>query len=165
MAEDRKDEAKAPHWTPGQLTEASSHPHSPEIKDQGGASAGLVRSANGFPFREDEELRLGGHEQPGTFAQTKENGINGELSSGNRETAGNAPRCPAAQHSTSLGISPGGNVSWSRAWHEGADMRRVYAFWKGTSWATSSPRVTEMIPAQDSGQCSEKASGKGLLPK
>ncbi|XP_032920455.1 microtubule-associated protein 2 isoform X30 [Catharus ustulatus] len=87
MAEDRKDEAKAPHWTSGQLTEASSHPHSPEIKDQGGASAGLVRSANGFPYREDEELRLGGHEQPGTYAQTKENGINGELSSGNRETA------------------------------------------------------------------------------
>ncbi|XP_058665913.1 microtubule-associated protein 2 isoform X3 [Ammospiza caudacuta] len=87
MAEDRKDEAKAPHWTSGQLTEASSHPHSPEMKDQGGASAGLVRSANGFPYREDEELRLGGHEQPGTYAQTKENGINGELSSGSRETA------------------------------------------------------------------------------
>ncbi|XP_048166154.1 microtubule-associated protein 2 isoform X30 [Corvus hawaiiensis] len=87
MAEDRKDEAKAPHWTSGQLTEASSHPHSPEIKDQGGASAGLVRSANGFSYQEDEELRLGSHEQPGTYAQTKENGINGELSSGNRETA------------------------------------------------------------------------------
>ncbi|XP_023786417.1 microtubule-associated protein 2 isoform X4 [Cyanistes caeruleus] len=87
MAEDRKDEAKAPHWTSGQLTEASSHPHSPEIKDQGGASAGLVRSANGFPYQEIEELRLGSHEQPGTYAQTKENGINGELSSGNRETA------------------------------------------------------------------------------
>ncbi|NXC07162.1 MTAP2 protein, partial [Orthonyx spaldingii] len=87
MAEDRKDEAKALHWTSSQLTEASSHPHSPEIKDQGGASAELVRSANGFPYREDEELRLGSHEQPGTYAQTKENGINGELSSGNRETA------------------------------------------------------------------------------
>ncbi|XP_064573926.1 microtubule-associated protein 2 isoform X21 [Zonotrichia leucophrys gambelii] len=87
MAEDRKDEAKAPHWTSGQLTEASSHPHSPEMKDQGGASAGLVRSANGFPYREEEELRLGSHEQPGTYAQTKENGINGELSSGSRETA------------------------------------------------------------------------------
>ncbi|XP_066409295.1 microtubule-associated protein 2 isoform X8 [Molothrus aeneus] len=87
MAEDRKDEAKAPHWTSGQLTEASSHPHSPEMKDQGGASAGLVRSANGFSYREDEELRLGSHEQPGTYAQTKENGINGELSSGSRETA------------------------------------------------------------------------------
>ncbi|NWT18216.1 MTAP2 protein, partial [Vireo altiloquus] len=87
MAEDRKDEAKAPHWTSGQLTEASSHPHSPEIKDQGGASAGLVRSANGFSYQEDEELRPGSHEQPGTYAQTKENGINGELSSGNRETA------------------------------------------------------------------------------
>ncbi|XP_027533756.1 microtubule-associated protein 2 isoform X13 [Neopelma chrysocephalum] len=87
MAEDRKDEAKAPHWTSGQLTEASSHPHSPEIKDQGGSGAGLVRSANGFPYREDEEPRLGGHEQLGTYAQTKENGINGELSAGDRETA------------------------------------------------------------------------------
>ncbi|XP_065697684.1 microtubule-associated protein 2 isoform X19 [Patagioenas fasciata] len=87
MAEDRKEEAKAPHWTSGQLTEASSHPHSPEIKEQGGAGAGLVRSANGFPYREDEEPGLGGHEQPGTYACTKENGINGELSAGDRETA------------------------------------------------------------------------------
>ncbi|KAM6269015.1 microtubule-associated protein 2 [Porphyrio hochstetteri] len=87
MAEDRKDEAKAPHWTSGQLTEASSHPHSPEIKEQGGAGAGLVRSANGFPYREDEEPGLGGHEQPGTYTRTKENGINGELSAGDRETA------------------------------------------------------------------------------
>ncbi|NXS43325.1 MTAP2 protein, partial [Balaeniceps rex] len=87
MAEDRKDEAKAPHWTSGQLTEASSHPHSPEIKEQGGVGAGLVRSANGFPYREDEEPGLGSHEQPGTYAQTKENGINGELSAGDRETA------------------------------------------------------------------------------
>ncbi|XP_062458440.1 microtubule-associated protein 2 isoform X12 [Pezoporus occidentalis] len=87
MAEDRKDEAKAPHWTAGQLTEASAHPHSPEIKEQGGAGAGLVRSANGFPYREDEEPGLGSHEQPGTYARTKENGINGELSAGDRETA------------------------------------------------------------------------------
>ncbi|XP_040980217.1 microtubule-associated protein 2 isoform X29 [Aquila chrysaetos chrysaetos] len=87
MAEDRKDEAKAPHWTSGQLTEASSHPHSPEIKEQGSASAGLVRNANGFPYQEDEEPGLGGHEQPGTYARTKENGINGELSAGDRETA------------------------------------------------------------------------------
>ncbi|XP_010191733.1 PREDICTED: microtubule-associated protein 2 isoform X3 [Mesitornis unicolor] len=87
MAEDRKEEAKAPHWTSGQLTEASSHPHSPEIKEQGGAGAGLVRSANGFPYREDEEPGLGGHEQPGMYARTKENGINGELSTGDRETA------------------------------------------------------------------------------
>ncbi|KAM6421645.1 microtubule-associated protein 2 [Rhynochetos jubatus] len=87
MAEDRKDEAKAPHWTSGQLTEASSHPHSPEIKEQGGAGAGLVRSANGFPYREDEEPGPGGHEQPGAYARTKENGINGELSVGDRETA------------------------------------------------------------------------------
>ncbi|KFO89794.1 Microtubule-associated protein 2 [Buceros rhinoceros silvestris] len=87
MAEDRKDEAKAPHWTSGQLTEASSHPHSPEFKEQSSAGAGLVRSANGFPYREDEEPGLSSHEQPGTYAQTKENGINGELSAGDRETA------------------------------------------------------------------------------
>ncbi|KAM9235856.1 microtubule-associated protein 2 [Leptosomus discolor] len=87
MAEDRKDEAKAPHWTSGQLTEASSHPHSPEIKEQGGTGAGLVRNANGFPYREDEEPGLGGHKQPGPYARTKENGINGELSAGDRETA------------------------------------------------------------------------------
>ncbi|XP_010009834.1 PREDICTED: microtubule-associated protein 2 isoform X2 [Nestor notabilis] len=87
MAEDRKDEGKAPHWTAGQLTEASVHPHSPEIKEQGGAGAGLVRSANGFPYREDEEPGLGGHEQPGPYTRTKENGINGELSAGDRETA------------------------------------------------------------------------------
>ncbi|XP_071602946.1 microtubule-associated protein 2 isoform X18 [Heliangelus exortis] len=86
MAEDRKEEAKAPHWTAGQLTEASSHPHSPEIKEQGGVGARLVRSANGFPYREDEESGLGGHEQPGTYTRTKENGINGELSAGDRET-------------------------------------------------------------------------------
>ncbi|XP_072197788.1 microtubule-associated protein 2 isoform X19 [Excalfactoria chinensis] len=87
MAEDRKDEAKAPHWTSGQLTEAASHPHSPEIKEQGGAGAGLVRSANGFPYQEGEEPGLGSREQPGTYARSKENGINGELSAGDRETA------------------------------------------------------------------------------
>ncbi|XP_031460240.1 microtubule-associated protein 2 isoform X5 [Phasianus colchicus] len=87
MAEDRKDEAKAPHWTSGQLTEAASHPHSPEIKEQSGAGAGLVRSANGFPYQEGEEPGLGSREQPGTYAHSKENGINGELSAGDRETA------------------------------------------------------------------------------
>ncbi|XP_040532478.1 microtubule-associated protein 2 isoform X14 [Gallus gallus] len=87
MAEDRKDEAKAPHWTSGQLTEAASHPHSPDIKEQGGAGAGLVRSANGFPYQEGEEPGLGSREQPGTYARSKENGINGELSAGDRETA------------------------------------------------------------------------------
>ncbi|XP_052532118.1 microtubule-associated protein 2 isoform X5 [Tympanuchus pallidicinctus] len=87
MAEDRKDEAKAPHWTSGQLTEAASHPHSPEIKEQSSAGAGLVRSANGFPYQEGEEPGLGSREQPGTYARSKENGINGELSAGDRETA------------------------------------------------------------------------------
>ncbi|XP_074857316.1 microtubule-associated protein 2 isoform X7 [Carettochelys insculpta] len=87
MADNRKDEAKAPHWTSSQLTEASSHPHSPEIKEQAGAGAGLVRSANGFPYREDEEAGYGERGQQGTYSRTKENGINGELSTGDRETA------------------------------------------------------------------------------
>ncbi|XP_064341105.1 microtubule-associated protein 2 isoform X31 [Camelus dromedarius] len=87
MADDRKDEAKAPHWTSAQLTEASAHPHPPEIKDQGGAGEGLVRSANGFPYREDEEGAFGEHESQGTYSDTKENGINGELTSADRETA------------------------------------------------------------------------------
>ncbi|XP_017915634.1 microtubule-associated protein 2 isoform X28 [Ovis aries] len=87
MADDRKDEAKAPHWTSAQLTEASAQPHPPEIKDQGGAGEGLVRSANGFPYREDEEGAFGEHGSQGTYSNTKENGINGELTSADRETA------------------------------------------------------------------------------
>ncbi|XP_006140136.1 microtubule-associated protein 2 isoform X11 [Tupaia chinensis] len=87
MADERKDEAKAPHWTSAQLTEASAHPHPPEIKDQGGAGEGLVRSANGFPYREDEEGAFGEHGSQGTYSNTKENGINGELTSAERETA------------------------------------------------------------------------------
>ncbi|KAM9084856.1 microtubule-associated protein 2 isoform 3-T3 [Megaptera novaeangliae] len=87
MADDRKDEAKAPHWASAQLTEASAHPHPPEIKDQGGAGEGLVRSANGFPYREDEEGAFGEHGSQGTYSNTKENGINGELTSADRETA------------------------------------------------------------------------------
>ncbi|XP_073927710.1 microtubule-associated protein 2 isoform X4 [Castor canadensis] len=87
MADERKDEAKAPHWTSAQLTEASARPHAPEVKDQGGAGEGLVRSANGFPYREDEEGAFGEHGTPGTYPDTKENGINGELTSADRETA------------------------------------------------------------------------------
>ncbi|XP_012516695.1 PREDICTED: microtubule-associated protein 2 isoform X1 [Propithecus coquereli] len=87
MADERKDEAKPPHWTSTQLTEASAHPHQPEIKDQGGAGEGLVRSANGFPYREDEEGAFGEHESQDTYSNTKENGINGELTSADRETA------------------------------------------------------------------------------
>ncbi|XP_037021898.1 microtubule-associated protein 2 isoform X20 [Artibeus jamaicensis] len=87
MADDRKDDAQAPHWTPAQLTEASAHPHPPEIKDQGGAGEGLVRSANGFPYREDEEGTFGEHGSQSAYSNTKENGINGELTSADRETA------------------------------------------------------------------------------
>ncbi|KAM8789818.1 microtubule-associated protein 2 isoform 17-T17 [Rhynchonycteris naso] len=87
MADERKDDAQAPHWTSGQLTEASAHSHPPEIKDQGGAGEGLVRSANGFPYREDEEGTFGEHGSQSTYSNTKENGINGELTSADRETA------------------------------------------------------------------------------
>ncbi|KAM6152671.1 microtubule-associated protein 2 isoform 26-T26 [Erethizon dorsatum] len=87
MADERKDEAKAPHWTSAQLTEASAHPHPPEIKDQAGAGEGLVRSANGFPYREDEEGAYGERGPQGPYSDTKENGINGELTSADRETA------------------------------------------------------------------------------
>ncbi|XP_048200809.1 microtubule-associated protein 2 isoform X4 [Perognathus longimembris pacificus] len=89
MADERKDETKAPQWTSAQLTEASTsaHPHPPEIKDQGMAGEGLVRSANGFPYQEDEEGAFGGSRSQGTYSDTKENGINGELTSADRETA------------------------------------------------------------------------------
>ncbi|XP_036109707.1 microtubule-associated protein 2 isoform X20 [Molossus molossus] len=87
MADDRKDDTKTPHWTSAQLTEAAAHPHAPEVKDQGGAGEGLVRSTNGFPYREDEEGTFGEHGSPSTYSNTKENGINGELTSADRETA------------------------------------------------------------------------------
>uniref|UniRef100_A0A8B9SLE6 Microtubule-associated protein n=1 Tax=Anas platyrhynchos TaxID=8839 RepID=A0A8B9SLE6_ANAPL len=59
----------------------------PKSRNRVARVPGLVRSANGFPYQEDEEHGLGGREQPGPYAQTKENGINGELSAGDRETA------------------------------------------------------------------------------
>ncbi|XP_016052220.1 PREDICTED: microtubule-associated protein 2 isoform X2 [Miniopterus natalensis] len=88
MADDRKDEAKAPHWTSAPLTEAPAHPHPhphpPEMKDQGGAGEGLARSANGLPYREGGPF--GEHGPPGAYPDTRENGINGELAA-DRETA------------------------------------------------------------------------------
>nr|XP_048315057.1 microtubule-associated protein 2 isoform X11 [Myodes glareolus] len=87
MADERKDDGKAPHWTSTSLTEAAAHPHPPEMKDQGGAGEGLSRSANGFPYREEEEGAFGEHGSQGTYSDTKENGINGELTSADRETA------------------------------------------------------------------------------
>ncbi|XP_060113032.1 microtubule-associated protein 2 [Heteronotia binoei] len=87
MADDRKDEAKAPHWTSSQIAEASSHSHSSEIKDPSGAGDGLVRSANGFPYREEEEGGYGARGQQSSYSRTKENGINGELATGEKETA------------------------------------------------------------------------------
>ncbi|XP_075807329.1 microtubule-associated protein 2 isoform X6 [Microtus pennsylvanicus] len=87
MADERKDDGKAPHWTAASLTEAAAHAHPPEMKDQGGAGEGLSRSANGFPYREEEEGAFGEHGSQGTYSDTKENGINGELTSADRETA------------------------------------------------------------------------------
>ncbi|XP_041487766.1 microtubule-associated protein 2 isoform X4 [Microtus oregoni] len=87
MADERKDDGKAPHWTSASLTEAAAHAHPPEMKDQGGAGEGLSRSANGFPYREEEEGAFGEHGSQGTYSDTKENGINGELTSADRETA------------------------------------------------------------------------------
>ncbi|MEJ1271985.1 microtubule-associated protein 2 [Cricetulus griseus] len=87
MADERKDDGKAPHWTSAPLTEAAAHPHPPEMKDQGGAGEGLSRSANGFPYREEEEGAFGEHGSQGAYSDTKENGINGELTSADRETA------------------------------------------------------------------------------
>nr|XP_056717533.1 microtubule-associated protein 2 [Euleptes europaea] len=87
MADDRKDEAKAPHWTSSQIAEASSHSHSPEIKEPSGAGDGLVRSANGFPYREEEDGGYGARGQQSSYSRTKENGINGELATGEKETA------------------------------------------------------------------------------
>ncbi|EGV91947.1 Microtubule-associated protein 2 [Cricetulus griseus] len=57
------------------------------MKDQGGAGEGLSRSANGFPYREEEEGAFGEHGSQGAYSDTKENGINGELTSADRETA------------------------------------------------------------------------------
>ncbi|XP_049640080.1 microtubule-associated protein 2 isoform X17 [Suncus etruscus] len=98
MADDQKDEAKVPHWSSAQLTEASAHSHS-EIKNQGEAGEGLVRSANGFPYREDEEGTFGEDGSRETYSNTKENRINGELTSADRETA-------AAEETANLPPSP-----------------------------------------------------------
>ncbi|KAM3852692.1 microtubule-associated protein 2 isoform 6-T6 [Vipera latastei] len=87
MADDRKDEAKAPHWTSGQIAEASSHPHSAEMKEQSGTGEGLVRSSNGFPYKEDEAGEYGAHGPQSSYSRTKENGINGELTTGEKDTA------------------------------------------------------------------------------
>lgn len=88
MADNRKDEAKAPHWTSGQIAEASSHPHSAEMKEQSGTGEGLVRSSNGFPYKEDEAGEYGAHGPQSSYSRTKENGINGELTTGEKDTAG-----------------------------------------------------------------------------
>ncbi|XP_054826103.1 microtubule-associated protein 2 [Eublepharis macularius] len=87
MADDRKDEAKAPHWTSSQIAETSSHSHSPDIKEPSGTGDGLVRSANGFPYREEEDGGYGAHGQQSSYSRSKENGINGELATGEKETA------------------------------------------------------------------------------
>nr|XP_020636355.1 microtubule-associated protein 2 isoform X5 [Pogona vitticeps] len=111
MADDRKDEAKAPHWTSSQIAEASSHSHSPEIKEQSGTGEGLVRSANGFPYREDEDGGYGARGPQSSYSRTKENGINGELATGEKETAAveetanlppSPPPSPASEQTATL---------------------------------------------------------------
>ncbi|TKC50739.1 hypothetical protein EI555_017868, partial [Monodon monoceros] len=80
------------------------------IKDQGGAGEGLVRSANGFPYGEDEEGAFGEHGSQDTYSNTKENGINGELTSADRETAGersyDCPTQPDSEPHAQLRLLP-----------------------------------------------------------
>ncbi|XP_029463775.1 microtubule-associated protein 2 [Rhinatrema bivittatum] len=87
MADDRRDEAKSPHWASGQHSGDSAHPHTPDVKEQGGTGDSMVRSENGFPFREEKERGFGecGHQV--SYLRTKENGINGEVTPADTETA------------------------------------------------------------------------------
>lgn len=83
MTDNRQDEPKPSHWAPGQLTEASSLSHATDMKEQGGAG---VHSSNGIPFR--EERGYGERALQDSHSTSKENGINGEMTSADSETAG-----------------------------------------------------------------------------
>ncbi|XP_075463281.1 microtubule-associated protein 2 isoform X10 [Ascaphus truei] len=87
MTDNRQDEPKPSHWAPGQLTEASSLPHAPDMKEQGGAGDGMVHSSNGIPFREAEERGYGERALQASHSRSRENGINGEMPSADSETA------------------------------------------------------------------------------
>ncbi|XP_030066699.1 microtubule-associated protein 2 [Microcaecilia unicolor] len=87
MADDRQDETKSPHWASGQQSGDLPHPHTPDVKEQGSTGDGMVQSTNGFPFREENERGFGEHGHQASYHRTKENGINGEVSSADTETA------------------------------------------------------------------------------
>lgn len=88
MTDNRQDEPKSSHWAPGQLSEASPLPHSTDMKEQGGAGDGMVHSSNGIPFRETAGRAYGERSLQESHPTSKENGINGEMPSGDSETAG-----------------------------------------------------------------------------
>uniref|UniRef100_A0A8C5MBA2 Microtubule-associated protein n=1 Tax=Leptobrachium leishanense TaxID=445787 RepID=A0A8C5MBA2_9ANUR len=87
MTDNRQDEPKPSPWASGQLTEASPLPHATDMKEQGGAGDGMVHSSNGIPFREAEERGYGERALQASHAPSKENGINGDMSSADSETA------------------------------------------------------------------------------
>ncbi|XP_048724487.1 microtubule-associated protein 2 isoform X18 [Caretta caretta] len=158
MADDRKDEAKAPHWTSSQLTEASSHPHSPEIKEQAGAGAGLVRSANGFPYREDEEAGYGERGQQGTYSRTKENGINGELSTGDRETA-------AVEESANLPPSPPPSPASEQTGALAEASKMEIRDQEGTGPFTAEPLDTKERESEKDSKTGEQSKHDALVPQ
>ncbi|XP_077128296.1 microtubule-associated protein 2 isoform X9 [Ranitomeya variabilis] len=87
MTDNRQDEPKSSHWAPGQLSEASPLPHATDMKEQGGAGDGMVHSSNGIPFRGTEARGYGERALQDSHPTSKENGINGEMPSGDSETA------------------------------------------------------------------------------
>ncbi|XP_066431742.1 microtubule-associated protein 2 isoform X4 [Eleutherodactylus coqui] len=87
MSDNRQDEPKSSHWAPGQLSEASPLPHATDMKEQGGAGDGMVHSSNGIPFRQTEGRAYGERALQDSHPASKENGINGEMPSGDSETA------------------------------------------------------------------------------
>ncbi|XP_069471978.1 microtubule-associated protein 2 isoform X12 [Ambystoma mexicanum] len=87
MADNRQDEAMPPHWAASPLPASASHPHSPDMKEQAGPGDGVARSSNGFPFHEAEERRYDDRGHDGSYSRAKENGMNGELTSADTETA------------------------------------------------------------------------------
>ncbi|XP_075141039.1 microtubule-associated protein 2 isoform X8 [Leptodactylus fuscus] len=87
MTDNRQDEPKSSHWAPGQLSEASPLPHATDMKEQGGAGDGMVHSSNGIAFRDTEERAYGARAHQESHPTSKENGINGEMPSGDSETA------------------------------------------------------------------------------
>ncbi|XP_077128311.1 microtubule-associated protein 2 isoform X16 [Ranitomeya variabilis] len=99
MTDNRQDEPKSSHWAPGQLSEASPLPHATDMKEQGGAGDGMVHSSNGIPFRGTEARGYGERALQDSHPTSKENGINGEMPSGDSETA-------AVEDTTNLPPSP-----------------------------------------------------------